>query len=466
MDLNLQLNSIADLRLLYSNGNLTPVDVCNYTFSLIEKYNPKLNAFAHLDPEFALDLAQKSALRWAKQAPKSKIDGMLISIKDCIPFKNWPYNCGSRVMQELDELPESHAPVVNRLLEAGAIIFGTTNMSEFGFKGVTDNCINGITRNPWDTSLTPGGSSGGAAVAVAMGMGIAAIGSDAGGSIRIPASFTGTFGLKPTRFTIPELPISTEASLNTLGIISRSSQDCLDILSVIGEPDPKTAFYMPMNPFKQDSVPDQENGIKIGVIKNITQLKTDPEIEKAFNKFTSNLQQQGVSVTEIDLEQLADAETALVTIWLASLGFVADSLEEEQRNLLDPLFLSYAQQGKKITLNEYLGAKHYVNDCTLLINEVLEEYDFLLSPTVASLPFPVEQSSPSGEDEIYNWTPYTTLFNLTGHPAISLPIGYSENDLPIGAQLATKFYNEVALINFSDRLENECNLLVKKSPTL
>ncbi|MCH8926013.1 MAG: hypothetical protein IH924_07745, partial [Proteobacteria bacterium] len=200
----------------YRDGSLSPVEATRAALARIEKHDPALNAFRLVDAESALEEARKSEERWRIKAPRGRVDGVPTSIKDLLLTKGWSTPRGSKTVDQ-DQPWEEDAPCVARLREHGAVLLGKTTTPEFGWKGLTDSPLTGITRNPWNPERTPGGSSGGAAVAVATGMGALAIGTDGGGSIRIPAGFTGVFGFKASGGQVPAYPPSPFGTLAHVG---------------------------------------------------------------------------------------------------------------------------------------------------------------------------------------------------------------------------------------------------------
>jgi len=225
---------------LYRAGELSPVEAARAALDRIERYNDKLNAFNLVAADTALAAAAESEERWRLGAPRGPLDGVPVSIKDVLLTKGWPTLRGSRSI-ERNQPWEEDAPSVARLREHGAVMLGKTTTPEFGWKGVTDSPLDGITRNPWNPAMTPGGSSGGASAALAAGMGALALGTDAGGSVRIPAGFTGVFALKATFGRIPAWPISPFGTLANIGPMTRSVTDAAILLNVMAEPDPREA---------------------------------------------------------------------------------------------------------------------------------------------------------------------------------------------------------------------------------
>ncbi|UTP22312.1 amidase family protein [Burkholderia sp. FXe9] len=231
-----------ELHALYKSGATSPVEVTQAVLTRIERLDPAVNAFCQIAPD-ALDMARASEKRWKGNRPLGPLDGVPISVKDNVAVAGLATRYGSRVT---DETPSPHdSPSVARLRESGALCFAKTTLPDFAHKIVTDSPLTGITRNPWDTSRTPGGSSGGAAVAVSLGMAPAAIGTDGGGSIRIPAAFTGTFGFKPSFGRVPHAPRGPFGLLSHIGPMTRCVADAARILTVISRPDSRDWYALP-----------------------------------------------------------------------------------------------------------------------------------------------------------------------------------------------------------------------------
>src|SRR3954467_8152631 len=228
----------------FRKHELSPVEVTKAILARIEKLNPRLNAF-NLVSDQALEEAKASEARWSSGQPKGLLDGVPVSIKDIILTKGWPTLRGSKTVDPKGPWNDD-APATARLREHGAVLIGKTTTPEFGWKGVTDSALTGITRNPWNPAKTPGGSSGGAAAALASGMGALAVGTDGGGSIRIPCSFTGLFGLKASFGRVPAWPLSPFGTLAHVGPITRCVADAALMMNVIALPDARDWHALPL----------------------------------------------------------------------------------------------------------------------------------------------------------------------------------------------------------------------------
>jgi aspartyl-tRNA(Asn)/glutamyl-tRNA(Gln) amidotransferase subunit A len=256
---DLALASATELVALFRAGKASPVEATQAALARIDKLNPVLNAFCVIEAESALETAKASEARWAKGEPAGPIDGVPTTIKDIVLTKGWPTLRGSKTVDP-DQPWEDDAPATARLREAGAVLLGKTTTPEYGWKGVTDSPLTGITRNPWNTDMTPGGSSGGAAAAAVTGMGALHIGTDGGGSVRIPAALTGLFGIKATYGTVPAWPASPFGTLANVGPMTRTVADGAAMLSVLAQPDARDWYALP--PLDRDFTQGLDGGVK------------------------------------------------------------------------------------------------------------------------------------------------------------------------------------------------------------
>ncbi|TMH60291.1 MAG: amidase, partial [Betaproteobacteria bacterium] len=273
----------------YRKHELSPVEVTRAVLERIGKLNPVLNAF-NLVSQRAMDDAKASEARWMSGQPKGLLDGVPVSIKDIILTKGWPTLRGSKTVDPKGPWNDD-APATARLREHGAVLLGKTTTPEFGWKGVTDSPLTGITRNPWDPKKTPGGSSGGAAAAVASGMGPLAVGTDGGGSIRIPCSFTGLFGLKASFGRVPAWPLSPFGTVAHVGPITRSVSDAALMLNVLALPDARDWHALPFDARDWRTGLDQGiSELRIAYSPDLGYAKVDADVaalvRKALDVFT------------------------------------------------------------------------------------------------------------------------------------------------------------------------------------
>src|SRR3954447_16102352 len=283
----------------YRKHELSPVEVTRAVLERIERLNPVLNAF-NLVSERAMDDAKASEARWMSGQPKGLLDGVPASIKDIILTKGWPTLRGSKTVDPKGPWNDD-APASARLREHGAVILGKTTTPEFGWKGVTDSPLTGITRNPWNPAKTPGGSSGGAAAALASGMGALAVGTDGGGSIRIPCSFTGLFGIKPSFGRVPAWPLSPFGTVAHVGPMTRSVADAALMLNVIALPGARDWHALPYSPRDWRAGLDHGiEGLRIAFSADLGYAKVDGEVASVVARAVRLFEDLGAKVEQKD----------------------------------------------------------------------------------------------------------------------------------------------------------------------
>jgi aspartyl-tRNA(Asn)/glutamyl-tRNA(Gln) amidotransferase subunit A len=435
--------SAAELAASYRAGTLSPAEAAAALLKRIDRINPTVNAYILVDHEAAMRDARASEARWKAGKPLSPIDGVPASIKDIILTKGWPTLRGSKTVDP-DQPWDVDAPVTARLREAGCILLGKTTTPEFGWKGVTDSPLTGITRNPWDLDKTPGGSSGGASAQVAAGLGVLAVGTDGGGSIRIPAGFTGIVGLKPSFGRVPAAPLSPFGTVAHLGPMTRTVRDCALMLQEMAKPDARDWFSLPYQDIDYTaSLGAGVKGLKIAFSPTLGFAKVDPEIAAAVATAAKLFAELGAQVEETD-PGFSDPVELFHIHWFSGAYNAAMSLSDEKLALLDPGLLRTYQDGAAIPLKTYLQAATARSALGVTMKQFHERYDLLLTPSLAVLPFEAGRLAPAEMGNSYwtAWTPFTYPFNLTQQPAISIPCGFSQSGLPIGLQLVGPMHRE------------------------
>lgn len=426
---------------LYRSRTTSPVDVARAVLARIERLNPGLNAFCWLDPDTTLAMAHDSEARWVKGTPLGLLDGVPVSIKDIIYTRGWPTRRGSRTIDASGPWPDD-APATARLREAGAVFVGKTTTPEFGWKGVTDSPLTGITRNPWDPSKTPGGSSGGAAAALASGMGALAVGTDGGGSIRMPCAFTGLFGIKPSFGRVPAWPLSPFGTIAHLGPMARTVNDAALMLNVLSRPDARDWHALPYE--VRDYTEALDAGVKgwrIGFSPRLGYAQVDPAIAASVQAAASAFESLGAHVELAD-PGFADPRDTFDTHWFSGAAYLAAGITAERRAMLDPGLLEVIAAGEQISRHDYFKAVEARGALGLCMQRYHERYDVLLTPT---LPIPAfsagqETPDPAKERRWMSWTPFSYPFNLTQQPAATIPCGFTKQGLPIGLQIVGPRY--------------------------
>jgi aspartyl-tRNA(Asn)/glutamyl-tRNA(Gln) amidotransferase subunit A len=432
---------------LYHGGKASPVEVTQAVLRRIERLNPRYNAFCLIDPERALAAARQSEARWSRTEPLSDIDGVPTTIKDLILTKDWPTLRGSLTVDRAQPWHED-APATARLREAGAIIIGKTTTPEFGWKGVCDSQLTGITRNPWKPDATSGGSSGGAAVAAAFRMGRLHVGTDGGGSIRIPAGFSGTFGIKPTFGQVPAYPLSPFGTVAHVGPLTADVADAARMLTVLSRPDHRDWYALPE--LQRDFCPGLDAGVaglRIALSVTLGYVHVDPEIAKLVERAAQALAEAGAIVDLRDPGFPSPLDT-FKAHWYTGAANLLRSISPEKRQYLDPGLSAIADAGERIPHMDYIAATNARAALGHHMSVFHTSYDVLLTPTLPIPAFEAGRIAPTGTDQSswVDWTPFNYPFNLTQQPAASIPCGFTASGLPVGLQIvAAKYRDDLVL---------------------
>ena len=439
---NFHFLSVTELLRAYRARRASPVEAVRAAYGRIARIEPQINSFCALaDEAEALRLASESEVRWREGRPRGEMDGVPITVKDAILAKGWPTLRGSKTIDPKQRWDED-APAVARLREAGVIILGKTTTPEFGWKGVTDSPLSGITRNPWNLALTPGGSSGGSAAALAAGIGHAAIGTDAGGSVRIPASFCGLFALKATAGRIPNYPPSAVGTLGHVGPITHSVEDAALMLNLMAQPDGRDWLCLPSadTDFRV-GLNRGARGLRIAYSPNLGYAKVEPDVADLIKKQVRVFEELGAQVEEVAAPFDDPTETFRVHFF-AGIAHSTRSLSEAQLAKLDPDLAKVLEKARKVSLTEYMTAIDKRAALGRATRAFHEKYDLLLTPTMAVAPFEAGRLTPDGSDDWTVWTPFTYPFNLTGQPAATVPCGFVRGDRPVGLQVVGGMYQD------------------------
>ncbi|MBX6424732.1 MAG: amidase [Variibacter sp.] len=446
----------AELVRLYRRRALSPVEVARDAFARIERFEPEINAFVLTDPERALASAKASEQRWAKGEPLGLVDGVPATVKDNVLAKDWPCRRGSLTS---DERPVAEdAPAVARLREHGAVLLGKTTLPEFGWIGVCHSPLTGVTRNPWKLDRTPGGSSGGAAAAAALNLGQLHIGTDAAGSIRIPASFSGVFGFKPSFGRVPAYPASPFGTLSHTGPITRTVTDAALMLTVIAEPDGRDmAAWNTTPPDFRIGLEEGVRGLRIAWSPRLGYVqKLDKEVEATTAAAARAFEELGAHVEEAD-PGFPDPAEIILTLWQAVSATVVEAFSAADRAKMDPGFLRVAERGKRYTLTDYLAAANRRAEYANIMHRFHQRYDLLLTPQMAIPALEAGLEAPtdgSFGDQWVTWSPYTYPFNITQQPAASVPCGFTADGLPIGLQIVGPAHADALVLRAARAFES------------
>jgi len=443
----------ADLTALYQRGALSPVEAARDVLTRIESHS-RFNAFMPIQPEPVFEAAAESEARWRKGRPLGPLDGIPATVKDNIWLKGYPTRRGSKTTDETPATVDSPAPM--RLREQGVVFIGKTCLPEHGWIGVCHSPLTGITRNPWNPNHTPGGSTGGGAVAALLGLGVLHLGTDGAGSLRIPAAFTGVFGMKPSYGLVPTYPPSALNVLAHQGPMTRRVADAALMLSVIGAPDVRdmTAWNSPPPDFTA-SMNDGVRGLRVGLSMRLGQaVRLDPEIEAAVRNVARLLEGEGAFIEEAT-PPLGGSDEMIRAMWWPTMTALADATGS-RRGEMDPGLLEIAERGRRFTSRDYIAAYNRRAELHAAMMAFHERYDLLLTPTMPLTALEVGLVAPAdgsyGHDWT-NWSPYTYPFNLTQQPAASLPCGLARNGLPIGVQLVAATRADAVVLKAAKTIE-------------
>lgn len=431
----------------YASGEVSPLEATEAALERIKRFNGAVNAYTYVDAEGAEASARASTRRWRQGTPLSPIDGVPVSLKDLTEVAGMPSREGSRLTPATKH--EQDAPPARMLREAGAILLGKTNTPEFGWKAVTDNLVYGTTYNPWDTRLTPGGSSGGAAVAAALNMGVLHQGGDSGGSIRIPAAFTGVFGFKPSFGWTPQWPPSKEPSLSHIGPLTRNVRDAVHMLNVIGRYDFRDPYAIRGQPDDWGShLANDLSGLRIAYSPDLGYARVDEQVARRVRQAAETLQSLGAVVEEVHPGFASPIET-FQTLWFTASLELWSQCSERERELLDPGLVANAKRAEALSAVDYFRALNDRARLTERLEHFNQAYHLLMTPSVPIEPFAAGHEVPPGSDmrDWEEWAPFSYPFNLSQQPAASVPCGFTDSGLPVGFQLAGGKFDDVRVLH-------------------
>jgi amidase len=433
----------------------------------IERVNPKVNAIVTLLPERALEGARAADRRLAAGEPVGPLHGLPVAHKDLMPTRGVRTTWGSPIYR--DHVPEQDGVLVERLREAGAIMVGKTNTPEFGAGSQTFNPVFGATRNPWDLSKTCGGSSGGAAVALACGMLPIADGSDLGGSLRNPASFCNIVGMRPSAGRVPSWPnVNAWYSLAVLGPMARTVQDCALLFSAMAGPDPRSPISIDeggsvfARPLGRDF-----RGVRIAWSPDLGGLPVDPRVAAVLESAPRLLADLGAAVEPADPDlREADEVFRVLRAWHFELSY-GDLLKTHRTQLKDTVIWNI-EEGARLTGPQVGRAEAQRTQLFHRMRGFMEQYEFIAAPVVQVPPFDVDQpyvTEINGQPlhTYLDWMRSCYWISATGLPAVSVPCGFTPDGLPVGLQLVGRHRNDFGVLQLAHAFQ-QCQPLWQRRP--
>lgn len=437
-------------------GDLSAVDLVETILERIDRVNPEINSIVTLN-----DNVRKEAEnidREIKKGISKPLSGIPITVKDNIYTKGLRTTYGSLLYK--DFIPDEDSVLIKRIKEAGGIILGKTNLPEFALVAITDNPLFGVSRNPWDRNRTPGGSSGGSAASIAAGLGPVSIGNDGGGSIRIPSSFCGVYGFKPSTGVVPEypaLPMFNGISVN--GPITRYVSDAALLMDIISGPDYHDRYSLGIKKKKYlRNIEGSIKDVKIAYSSDLGYAIVDPEVERIVRESAFKYRELEADVVEVYIK-IPNMERELTLKVAAEFTTYIKDKFEDWRGVAFKPYLTFFTIADYISYMDYIKIEEKTRILWGKVMEIFREYDFLITPTVSIPAFKIEEQL--GPSDIagkaigpIGWMPYTYPFNFTGQPAANIPIGLSKEKLPIGMQIVGRPYDDVGVLRLSKIYED------------
>ena len=441
-----------DLVALYRSRALSPVDALRDILERIARMNPWVNAFAAMNPR-ALAAAGESEARWAAGRPMGPLDGVPVTIKDLLDVAGFPTRRGSRTTSA--EPVAQDAPAVLGLKAAGAVITAKTTTTEFGWKSPGDCPLHGITRNPWDQKRTPGGSSSGAGAAAAASFGPLHVGTDAGGSIRIPAAWCGVVGFKPSFGRVPQWPLGSFANVAVAGPITRSVRDAGLMFGAMARHDLRDPFSLPDD--GRDwlaGIEDGVAGMRVAVMRRMGFAPNlDEAGEVALRQAALWLEEQGAIVEDASPE-LPDTRAIFGRVWGVALARLAAGLSPEHQAMLDAGILDIARREATMSAVDFMAAEALRIEAAHAMARFHQRYDLVICPTTPGAAPAADQPTLKPHEALWqDWAPWTFAFNLTRQPAISVPVGLDPEGMPRGVQVVAALYRDDLALRGARALE-------------
>lgn len=440
-----------------AQGRWTSAALVEQALARIELHNPRINAFCQLYPETALAAARASDAARARGEPLPPLSGVPVAIKDLTDTAGLVTERGSRLFR--GAVPTRDAPIIERLKASGAVILGKTTTPELGWKGGSNSPLTGPTRNPWNPALTSGGSSSGSGAALAARLVPVALGSDGGGSVRIPAAFCGVFALKGSLGRIPNAPASTTEALTCCGPMSVTVADSALLFDLLKGPHPSDHLSLPDDGESYLAACRRPpEGLRIAFAPSLFGLPVDPRVAAVVEAAVARIAAGLPLRVEQPALALEDPFPAFETIWVAGRGQAYGGLTQGREAEVDPGFLRLVQASARYGLADWLAAMRRRAAFSAAVEALFRDWDLLLTPSLPILPFAAEADVPPDWDESSpvawaRWTPFTPPFNLSGHPAASLPAGFTDEGLPVGLQVVGPRFADARVLSFCAAVE-------------
>ena len=435
---------------------VSPVEVMQAILNRVERLEPKINAFAYFDGDRALDRAKAAESQLSRGVAQGALFGLPVTIKDLAVTGDMPTERGSWI--EKGNQPDTDAPFVQRLKMAGAIPLGKTTTSEFGWKGVSQSPLTGITHNPWAHGLNAGASSAGAGAAAAAGYGPLHQGSDGAGSVRMPAHFCGIFGLKPSFGRVPNWPVPSNDQTSHIGPMTRTVADSALMMETISGPHPWDHYSLesPPSPYVRKLDGASVKGLRVAWSPNLGHARVDPDVAALAEAGAKVFEEMGARVEEVTPSWGPQGPELIRFFWAAhELGY--QKFLPEWRNKMDPGLVACIESAANHSAADYVAMRVRKLSYVEAIHRFFEDYDLLLTPAVSVAAFPADRLMPEDwPDHPWDWVQWAEFsypFNMSHNPAASVPCGFTEKGLPVGLQIVGPRMRDLAVLQASAAFE-------------
>ncbi|MBU8828918.1 amidase [Mycolicibacterium goodii] len=437
----------------YRSKDISPVQVVDAIFERIDKWDEQLNALYRANREGSRAAAAASEERWRRGEPAGLLDGVPVTVKENIATKGCPVPLGSA---SSDQAPSGvDSPTAARLREAHAVVIGKTTMPDFGMAASGVSSLHGVTRNPWNLNMNPGGSSSGAGAAAAAGYGPLHVGTDIAGSVRLPANWCGVVGFKPSFGRIPVDPPYTG---RTIGPLTRTVEDSALLMAAIARPDYRDHTILPsvQVDWETAAAPLDLSGVRIGFMPTAgAGLPVEHDVADAVAQAVARLESHGAAVEIVKpilTEEMLDGLTAFLRIRLWA---QIQSIPSPRRERIHEFFLRWTDGADALTGPDVFAAQAQIDAIASSAHRTSAEIDYLVSPVAPVAAFPAERMTPTNDTKSpFDNLTFTLPFNLSQQPAISINCGWTTAGTPIGLQIAGKRFDDIGVLRAAAAYES------------
>jgi aspartyl-tRNA(Asn)/glutamyl-tRNA(Gln) amidotransferase subunit A len=454
-DETLAFTTATKLAELIRTKQISPVEVMEATLRRIAALDGQVNAFANLGADRAMAQAKQAEAALMGRGPIGRLHGLPATIKDLAITKELPTQFGTLMLK--GNQPTEDTPFVTRLQDAGAIVIGKTTTSEYGWKGVSESPLTGITHNPWKHGYNAGASSAGAGAAAAAGFGHLHQGSDGAGSIRMPSHFCGVFGLKPSFGRVPAYPVSTGDYTSHSGPMSRSVADAALMLEVMAGPHPLDHTTLEAGPADYTGrLAEGVKGKRIAYSPDLGFARVDPDVAALVKAAVARFTELGAIVEEVPTPWAKDGPDIVRFFWPAHMARLAPKLKQ-WANQMDPGLVACIEAGADVSVVDYLLWRERKMAYVSAINHWFEDWDFLLTPAVSIAAFPADLLMPAHWPphawDWVSWAEFSYPFNMSWNPAASVPCGFTAEGLPVGLQVVGRRFDDLGVLQAAAAFE-------------